>query len=147
MLNKVMPNQELISEIGKIIQDGTDVIFKPKGMSMLPFIIGGKDRVLLRKVDVITPGDIVLAEVSGNKFVLHRVESITGDTIVLMGDGNVRGREKCKEKDILAVAVKIIKDKREIDCRSARHQYQARLWRSLLPTRRYLLAIFKRIIL
>lgn len=147
MLNKVVPNDELIQEICKIIHDGTDVVFRTKGMSMLPFIIGGKDSVLLHKVDVIAIGDIVLAKVGGNRFVLHRVESVIGDTIILMGDGNIKGRERCKESDILAVAVKIIKGQREIDCRSSKHLFRARIWRRLLPVRRYLLAFYKRIIL
>jgi hypothetical protein len=147
MLNKVVPNDILIPEICKIIQGGTDVLFKPKGMSMLPFIIGGKDSVMLSKIDIIKPGDIVLAKVSENKFVLHRVEKIVGDVVVLMGDGNLVERERCSYSDLLAIAVKIIKGKREIDCRSKKHQARARMWKNLLPIRKYLLVFIKRIIL
>jgi SOS-response transcriptional repressor LexA len=147
MRNVIVRNDELIPEIGKIIEDGKDVVFRPKGVSMLPFIIGEKDCVLLRKVDTVVPGDIVLAKVAYSKFVLHRVERIEGKTVILMGDGNIRGNEKCKESDILAIAVKIIRGEKEIDCQSSFYRFKSRLWRSLLPVRRYLLAFYKRIIL
>lgn len=147
MQTRVVPNHELIPEIGKLIQEGTDVVFRPKGMSMLPFIRGGRDSVVLRKADGLEVGDIVLAEVSKGTYVLHRIESIVGNVIILMGDGNLGGRERCTSNQVIAVALRILKDKKEIDCRSSRHIRRARLWRRLLPVRRYLLAIYRRVIL
>ena len=64
MQTKTVPNAELIHEIGKLIEEGQEVIFKPKGVSMLPFIRGGRDSVLLRKADELKVGDIALAEIS-----------------------------------------------------------------------------------
>lgn len=147
MQTRVVPNQELIPEIGKLIQEGTDVVFRPKGMSMLPFIRGGRDSVVLRKTDGLKAGDIVLAEVGKGTYVLHRIESIVGNVIILMGDGNLAGRERCTADQVIAVAIRILKDEKEIDCRSAGYLRRARLWRRLLPVRRYLLAIYRRILL
>ena len=146
MQTKTVPNAELIPAIGKLIEEGQEVIFKPKGMSMLPFIRGGRDSVLLRKADELKVGDIALAEISEERYVLHRIEMIEGETIVLMGDGNLVGREKCRREDVMAIAVKIIKGSREIDCQSPGHLRNAEIWRRLLPVRRYLLAIYRRII-
>lgn len=146
MQTKTVPNAELIPAIGKLIEEGQEVIFKPKGMSMLPFIRGGRDSVLLRKADELKVGDIALAEISEGRYVLHRIEKIEGETIVLMGDGNLVGRERCRREDVMAIAVKIIKDRREIDCQSQGHLRNAEIWRRLLPVRRYLLAIYRRII-
>lgn len=145
METRTVPNAELIPAIGKLIEEGQDVIFKPKGSSMLPFIRGGRDSVLLRKAENLKAGDIVLAEISKERYVLHRIEKIENETIILMGDGNIVGRERCGREDVLAIAVKIIKDKREIDCQSQRHLRNAEIWRKLLPVRRYLLAIIKRL--
>ena len=146
MQTKTVPNAELIPAIGKLIEEGQEVIFKPKGMSMLPFIRGGRDSVLLRKADELKVGDIALAEISEGRYVLHRIEKIEGETIVLMGDGNLVGRERCRREDVMAIAVKIIKGSREIDCQSPGHLRNAEIWRRLLPVRRYLLAIYRRII-
>ena len=146
MQTKTVPNAELIPAIGKLIEEGQEVIFKPKGMSMLPFIRGGRDSVLLRKADELKVGDIALAEISEGRYVLHRIEMIEGETIVLMGDGNLVGREKCRREDVMAIAVKIIKENKEIDCQSPRHMRMAEIWKRLLPVRRYLLAIYRIII-
>lgn len=147
MKTRIIPNAELVSEIGRLIDEGEEVVFKPKGVSMLPFIRGGKDSVLLRKADELKTGDIALAKVSDGRYVLHRVEKIDGEEIVLMGDGNLVGRERCRRGDVMAIAVKIIKDKKEIDTRSPSHMRKAGIWKMLLPLRRYLLAIYRRIIL
>jgi SOS-response transcriptional repressor LexA len=147
MQTKTVPNAELIPAIGKLIEEGQEVIFKPKGVSMHPFIRGGRDSVLLRKAGKLKAGDIVLAEISDGMFVLHRIEKIEDEKIVLMGDGNLVGRERCRRNDVLAIAVKIIKGQKEIDCQSQRHLRNAAIWRRLLPVRRYLLAIYRRIIL
>ena len=147
MQTKTIPNEELIPEIGKLIQEGTDVVFRPKGMSMLPFIKGGKDSVLLRKPEYLNRGDVVLAKTSSGDFVLHRIESMIGNVIILMGDGNLAGRERCTSADVIAVVVKIIRGDSEIDCKSVRYMRRVQVWKNLLPVRRYLLAIYKRIIL
>lgn len=146
MQTKTVPNAELIPAIGKLIEEGQEVIFKPKGVSMLPFIRGGRDSVLLRKADGLKVGDIALAEISEGRYVLHRIEKIEGEVIVLMGDGNLVGRERCRKEDVMAIAVKIIKENKEIDCQSPRHMRMAEIWKRLLPVRRYLLAIYRRII-
>ena len=146
MQTKTVPNAELIPAIGKLVEEGQEVIFKPKGMSMLPFIRGGRDSVLLRKADELKVGDIALAEISKERYVLHRIEKMEGETIVLMGDGNLVGRERCRREDVMAIAVKIIKDRREIDCQSPGHLRNAEIWKRLLPVRRYLLEIYRRII-
>lgn len=146
MQTKTVPNAELIPAIGKLIEEGQEVIFKPKGVSMLPFIRGGRDSVLLRKADGLKVGDIALAEISEGRYVLHRIETIEDEMIVLMGDGNLVGRERCRKEDVMAIAVKIIKENKEIDCQSPRHMRMAEIWKRLLPLRRYLLAIYRRII-
>ena len=146
MQTKTVPNAELIPAIEKLIEEGQEVIFKPKGVSMLPFIRGGRDSVLLRKADGLKVGDIALAEISEGRYVLHRIETIEDEMIVLMGDGNLVGRERCRKEDVMAIAVKIIKENKEIDCQSPRHMRMAEIWKRLLPVRRYLLAIYRRII-
>jgi hypothetical protein len=62
-----------------------------------------------------------------------------------MGDGNLIGRERCRREDVIGKAVKIMKKDREIDCQSPSHLRKAAIWRSLLPIRRYLLAIYRRL--
>ena len=147
MAKTVINNDILITEIDRLIKEGSQVSFTPKGISMHPFIRGGKDTVLLDKPGKIQKGDIALARVSPSTYVLHRVIDTSGNIVTLMGDGNSSGIEKCGHEDVIAVAVEIRKDGKTIDCRSKSHQRKAAVWKMLKPVRRYLLAIYRRIIL
>ncbi len=147
MKKMVMPNDVLLPAVGEIVAEGGSVTLRTKGMSMMPFIIGDRDCVLLVRPDTLKVGDIVLARVSNGSFVLHRIFEIDGGSLVLMGDGNLAGKERCDRSDVLAHAVTIIKENgREIDCTSPGHLRLARIWRLLMPLRRYLLAVYRRII-
>ena len=147
MATAIISNAVLVAEIDRLVNDGMQVTFTPKGNSMLPFIRGERDTVMLKAPENIRKGDIVLAATSASTYVLHRVIDINGDQLILMGDGNLVGTEKCRMTDVIAVAVKINKGRREIDCNSRSHQRRADIWRILKPVRRYLLAIYRRIIL
>lgn len=139
-------NDLLIPEIVRLIKDGTAVTFTPKGSSMLPFIRGGKDSVELKSAEGAKVGDIVLARVGQSAYVIHRIIRIEGDEVTLMGDGNIAGKEYCRREDIMALATKIIRNGKETDCRSFGHRSAATTWKLFLPARRYLLAIYRRII-
>lgn len=144
---KIVPNNEMIPEIARLVREGAEVRFTPKGTSMLPFIRGGRDTVVLSKAGDLHKGDIVLARTHDSRYVLHRIMEMNGDRILLMGDGNIAGRETCSKDEVLARAVKILKGSKEIDCRSEKHIRRATIWRNLLPVRRLILAIYKRTLL
>jgi len=137
MRTVTIANEELLPEIVKMLSKGNEVILKAKGNSMLPYIRGGRDSVVLRKKDIYTIGDIVLSEVTPQVFVLHRIIKIKNNLITLMGDGNLKGTETCSPKTIYGYAVSIIRNGKRIKCGCGR------TWRILLPIRRYLLAIYR----
>ena len=128
-------NEILLEDAASLMAEGRDVSITPLGTSMLPFIKGGKDTVTMRKLDSVEPGDIVLVRLPG-RYVMHRVIKIDGDRLTLMGDGNVRGTETCRLDDVLGTVVKI-NDKKA---------GKGKLWRMLKPFRRYILAIYRRLI-
>jgi hypothetical protein len=141
----VIENDVLITGIEKLIKEGKQVSFTPKGSSMLPFIQGSKDTVQLTAPVNIQTGDIVLARIAPALYVLHRVIDIAENTILLMGDGNITGTEKCRPEDIIAIVVSIDKGTRIIDCHSKSHLRKAAIWKTLKPIRRYILAIYRRL--
>ncbi|MBE6217164.1 MAG: hypothetical protein E7124_03880 [Bacteroidales bacterium] len=145
MKKVVMHNNVLLPEVARLVALGEDVTMCVKGTSMLPFIRGGRDSVTLTAVDEIRDYDIVLAEVADGVYVLHRVVGTDGDKVILMGDGNICGREMCRRDKVMAKAIRIIRDGKTVDCMSAKHLRAAKLWRRLLPLRRYILAIYRRL--
>ncbi len=146
---KTARTELLMNEALLLIEEEKRVIVRVKGSSMLPFLRGDKDSVELEKASEIKCGDIVLAYVEECRFVLHRIIRIDGERVVLMGDGNLKGCEYCRIEDIKAKAVNIIKPAKggykKISCTDRTHMRKADLWKKLLPVRRYILAIYKRI--
>ena len=145
MEHLIVPNNILLSEVCSLLEEGKEVWLKAKGCSMLPFIRGDKDSVLLSGNQEIYLGDIVLALLEGNRYVLHRVVGLEGENVILMGDGNVAGQEKCMLKDVKAIALMIDRGEKIIEVRSVGHQKIAAVWKLLLPLRRYLLALYGKI--
>ena len=144
----IVPNAILLGEVTSLLNEGKDVILMTKGNSMLPFIRGERDSVNLRKLESLAVGDIVLAQVREDVYVLHRVFSVDGSIVTLMGDGNLKGKERCRRSDISGTVMEILKDGgKVVDCRGRKALALARIWRLLLPFRRYILAVYRRIIL
>jgi hypothetical protein len=146
MMEKItLPNDVLLDEVARLVAEGGAVALMTKGASMLPFIVGGRDSVVLVRPEELFPGMIVLAYVQGGRYVLHRILSVDGTKVVLMGDGNIKGVEVCAPADVKAVAVRISKPSGEVDCLSKRHLRQAAIWKTLLPVRRWILAVYRRL--
>lgn len=146
MMGKItLPNDVLLDEVARLVDEGEAVTLMTKGASMLPFIVGGRDSVVLVRPEELFPGMIVLAYVQGGRYVLHRILSIDGTKVVLMGDGNIKGVEVCAPADVKAVAVRISRPSGEVDCLSKRHLRQAAIWKTLLPVRRWILAVYRRL--
>lgn len=142
-----MPNDVLLGEVRKLIREGRSVIIMTKGVSMLPFIEGRKDSVLLEGREEVRPGDIALAEISEGKYVLHRVIAAGGDAVTLRGDGNLRGVERCPVSGIVGVVKEIRHaDGSSTDPCSASQMRRWRRWQGLpYIVRRYWLAFYKRL--
>ena len=100
-------------EFERLLKNGHMVEFSPRGVSMRPFIEGGRDKVILKTCKEPHVGMIVLAKV-GQSFVLHRIYKIEGEEIILRGDGNLKGSEICTADDIIGRVVQIkVKGKRK----------------------------------
>lgn len=57
-----VPNSVLLPEVERLLREGRRVTLRTRGHSMLPFIVGGRDSVVLRPPTLpLQPGRIVLA--------------------------------------------------------------------------------------
>lgn len=141
MEKRIIPNDILLKEVTNLLSEGQEVIILTKGNSMLPYLRSEKDSVALRKKEDVEVGNVVLAHLGEGRYVLHRIFSINGDNVTLMGDGNIRGKEYCKKSDISGTVVRFIKA-------SGKEKVpgKGRIWRLFLPFRRILLAFHRRIL-
>ena len=142
-----MTDEIIIHEAIRLVDEGVSVTFPVKGYSMLPFIIGGRESVILQKPHVVRLGDVVLAWVDDCRYVVHRVISIEGERVILMGDGNIVGVEHCLLSDVKALATHVVDAKgRKHDLYAPWRQRASRLWWQMRPVRRYILAIYRRLL-
>lgn len=139
-MNKIsLPNDILLEEVATVLKSGREAVIIPTGNSMLPFIRGGRDRVVLRLLPSVAVDDIVLVRI-GKNYLMHRVIARDGDALTLMGDGNLSGTEHCSVSDVLGTVTEIIRP-------NGRHHTPGKghLWRTLKPVRRIILAIYRRL--
>lgn len=142
-----MTDEIIIHEAIRLVDEGVSVTFPVKGYSMLPFIIGGRESVILQKPQVVRLGDVVLAWVDDCRYVVHRVIGIEGERVILMGDGNIVGVEHCLLSDVKALATHVVDAKgRKHDLYAPWRQRASRLWWQMRPVRRYILAIYRRLL-
>ncbi len=139
----VLANDVFFDEVIHLLDKGRRVTIPVKGFSMLPFIRGGKDTVVLEKATEIAPDDIVLFRYSG-RWVMHRVLFIEDGLVTIQGDGVWSGREVVGPKQIYGRAVEILRrGKRRVNPYSAWQLWKVHRWQGLGRLRRYILFIYR----
>ena len=141
-----MPNRILLGMARDMIREGHTATIAVKGYSMRPFLEHERDRVILDAPKHLKVGDAVLAEIAPDHYVLHRIIAIEGDKVTLMGDGNVKGTESCRLCDVAGIVTHYLRPGRTLLASDPVLQRRIRLWRRLLPIRRYLLFVYKALI-
>lgn len=141
-MGKVIGEEGFFQVAQGVLAEGKGVVFTPKGNSMLPFINGGRDSVVLsplaRPLEI---GDIILVKI-GARYFLHRVFNLHGNEVTLMGDGNLHEKEHCMTADVIGIVTEIRKENGKVVIPG-----KGKFWRMLRPFRRYLLAFYRRVFL
>ena len=132
-------NAILIPEMDRLMREGHEVQFTPRGESMRPFIEGDRDSVTLVRPEAVQVGDILLCEIAPQHYVLHRLIAIDGEHLTLMGDGNITGEEHCLRSQVIGKVIAVTRPNGHTRCPG-----NGRLWRELLPVRKYLLKIYRK---
>lgn len=145
MNEKASVNDDLIlAEAIRFVGEGVSVTFPVNGRSMLPFIVGGRESVILEKFESLEIGDVVLAWVDGNRYVIHRIVKMDGENLTLMGDGNLMGVEHCSISDVKARAVAVVNARgRKRSLNFGPRKAAAKVWMFLKPVRKWLLLPYR----
>ncbi len=148
MEKMIIDNDTFFADVLRVLEEGKQVTIPVKGYSMLPFIRGGKDLVVLEKAGAdLKADDIVLFHVGprdGGRYVMHRILSIDGDAVDIMGDGVPEAHEHVRRNQVLAKAVSILRGgKRSVDPYAPGQLRLVHFWQWLRPGRRYILFIYR----
>ena len=147
----------LTAECVQRLKAGEKVMIAPTGISMIPFIIPRRDKVILQPYSVenaLEIGDIAFAHLHDGSYVLHRIvkiKSILNNCnsacckVYLMGDGNQRQIEECTSEDIIGIVSTLIRKGVSVDVNSRGEKFKAKIWMRLRPIRRYLLFCYRKL--
>lgn len=146
---KFLPNAEFLPFVISLVEKEKSVIIPLRGNSMLPYLVDGRDKAILVKIEnPLRVGDVVLAELTPGHFVLHRIISIRGSKVQLMGDGNLLPDPVIDASQVKVIASAFIRKgrgKEEAESvHSLRFRIYSAIWMKLRPLRRVLLAILRR---
>ncbi len=144
-----IPNEILIPKVKEVIDRGATATLRVKGHSMRIFLSNGRDLVTLiaPERENLRVGDVVLAEIQPKVYVLHRIIQRTQDQLTLMGDGNVGTTEACTIKDVIGIVTLFYRKGRTKpdSVNGWKWKTYSRIWLTLTPFRRYILAIHRRL--
>lgn len=142
-----LPNALFIPEIKRAIDEGHTTTFRVRGYSMRLFLEDRRDKVVLTPCKEVKVGDVVLAEIQKDKYVLHRVIQKEGEHLTLMGDGNVYGTETCNTSNVIGIAIGFLRKGRDVmdTTDGKKWKIYSFFWLRLKPIRRYILAFYRRI--
>lgn len=114
---------------------------------MRPFIRPFSDEIELTELNEysLAKGNIVLAKTSENKFIVHRIEKVSDNVIILRGDGNLSAREVCGIKNVFAEVTAVYKKRKKISKGSFQWNLAKTCWFRTPLLRRIYLGIDRRI--
>ena len=144
MTKMVVHNDEFFAQVLARLDEGLTATIPVKGYSMLPFIRGGKDLVVLEKASGdIVKDDIVLFHYGG-RYVMHRVLRAEGGKFDIQGDGVWLGHEYPVREQILARAISILRaGKKPVDPYTPGQLRLVHAWQRMGRLRRYILFIYR----
>lgn len=140
----------LMPEVKKLLDAGIRVRITVTGMSMYPFLRGGKDKVeLINTVyEEVKQGDILLVIRENGQYVLHRMLVKGKRRFYLNGDAQQWWEGPLYPNQIIARVRTIWRQDRCISCEDKRFRYLSQMWFFLLPFRYILIRVycFRRVI-
>ena len=138
-LNDVIP---LIKEK---LDDGGRVNFSPRGISMLPLLVEGRDSVtLISPPERLKRFDVALYQREGGQYVLHRVVRI-GETYTFIGDNQFVLEPGIAHSQIIAVCTAFTRKGKTIDANSLSCRLYAIFWHYSRFPRRVWRAVARRV--
>ena len=129
---------DAIEVIEEILAGGGEFRMYPKGTSMLPLIVQGRDSVVLKRnfEDAANKHDIAFYRRANGQFVLHRVMKILDDgTYVMCGDNQTVLEYGIKKEQIIGYVFRLYKGESERSLTSLRHKLYLFFW-CIMPYRK-----------
>lgn len=118
-------------DIEKLLEQGKRLRIKPRGYSMYPLIVPGRDEVFVERVspESLRRGDVVLyRRRDENILVLHRIWKRKGDAFFLVGDNQKEIEGPLEASQIKGKMTGILRNGHEISTSNVIYLLYSRIW-------------------
>ncbi len=131
--------QESEPLIREVTENGGEFVLFPKGRSMLPLLVQGRDAVVLTSIDgELKKGQIPLYKRDDGQYVLHRIIRKEKDgTYTMSGDNHLVLEKGLREDQMIAVVCAVIRKKKRKSVKALSYRLYSFLWRSFFLRRVY----------
>ena len=121
-----------------VLSGGGEFTIFPKGTSMLPLIVQGRDSVTLEQPQgALHRGDIAFYQRENGQYVLHRVIAADGETYTMCGDNQLTPEYGVKPEQLIARAAYVTRNGKKIASGNPAYRLYTLLWRSFFIRRAY----------
>ena len=131
---------DAIDVIEEVLQSGGDFRLFPKGTSMLPLIVQGKDSVVLRRRfdGGLKKNEIAFYRRTNGQFVLHRIAKVEKNgTYTMCGDNQTELEYGITQSQIIGYVADIYKNESLLKMDSFKYKFYVAFW-CCIPFRRVL---------
>lgn len=143
-------SQRAYAAIQEKIARGEPFLIAPQGTSMFPFLIAGRDRVLVAPMDSQSHprrGDIVLYRRKGGLLVLHRMHHRDRKGYYFTGDNQTALEGPLDREQLLGAVTRIYRRNKDFSPRHPAFWIAGRLWLRVRPIRPILSKSAKKILI
>ena len=133
-------------DIEQLLLEGNSIRFKPKGYSMYPIFVPGRDEAVVEPVQdagKLRRGDVVLyrrLHENGEKsiLVLHRIWKVGKNGIYLVGDNQREIEGPLMPEQMKGILVMLIRKGKSISAQNIVYRFLTGVWLWLRPVRPYI---------
>lgn len=127
--------EQLMPLFQEALDSGRNIIFSPRGVSMLPMIRQGIDRVQLSPLPKeLKKYDLPLYRRRNGIYVLHRIVKV-GTTYTCIGDNQYQLETGLSYDQMIGVVTALYRGNRKISVNSFGYQVYCRVWHFSRPIR------------
>lgn len=138
MNNVEVSLEQTIEVLEEILEGGGEFRMAPRGRSMRPLIVEGRDAVVLVKNDpsALRRHDMIFYRRNNGQFVLHRLMRVEKDgTLTMCGDAQTSLETGIRKEQIIGSVKRLYRKGKCVEMNSFAYRLYVRLWSCLFLRR------------
>ena len=137
----ILPAEVLLEEYRRLLAENPEIKALPlvvSGSSMTPFLVSGRDTVLLSRLErPVRRGDILLYRRSSGQYVLHRVWRVEHDgSFTIVGDAQTELERGIRADQVIALVTAVERKGKRMGPGSFWWEFFEKVWIRMVPLRR-----------